>query len=170
MMEDERFQEIFAAYADGLLAVSYTYVKDWSIAEDIVQDVFIKFWQTSSQFNGESELKTYLTRMAINRSKDYLKSWRYRTHQLTTHFFIKQAVPDRIVKNEEQSMLAEVIFQLPVKYREVVILYFYKELTYKEIAHLLETPESTVKNRMYKAKELLKGNLPNERWEVLFDE
>ena len=170
MRDEEAFQNTFTAYADSLLAISYTYVKDWRIAEDIVQDVFVKFWHTPSQFMGQSELKTYLTRMAINRSKDYLKSWRFRTHQLTNHFFMKQTMPDQLVQNEEQSLLAEEIFQLPVKYREIVILYFYKEYTYKEIANLLVIPESTVKNRMYKAKELLKNKLPDDGWEVLFDE
>lgn len=170
MKEDATFQAIFHEHADALLVVSYAYVKDWAAAEDIVQDVFLTYWQRSEQFCQESSLKTYLTRMCINASKDYLKSWRYKTHSLTNHFFNSKRQRQRVHLQHERSVIGEAVLALPLKYREPVFLYFYEEYTYRDISELLEIPESTVRSRIQKAKEILKETLPNEQWEVLMDE
>ena len=167
MKQPNSFQEIFDTHAGDLLAITYTYVKDWGVAEDITQEVFIKFWQQQNQFRYESSLKTYLIRAAINRSKDYLKSWRYRTHLLTNRFLKNTRDKSTLIEQEEYALLANAIFELPVELREIIILYFYQHYTYKEIAEVLQTPESTIKNRMNKAKAILKQKLPNEEWEVL---
>ena len=167
MNQPNSFREVYDIHADDLLAITYTYVKDWGIAEDITQEVFTNFWQQQNQFRQESSLKTYLIRAAINRSKDYLKSWRYRTHLLTNQFFGNTRDNSAIIEQEEYALLANAVFELPVELREIIILYFYQHYTYKQIAEVLQTPESTIKNRMNKAKALLKQKLPNEEWEVL---
>ncbi len=82
-LEDERFRSIINEHNDYLLQLSYLYVKDWNTAEDVVQELFVNYWVKSEQFQAQASLRTYLTRMAINRCKDYLKSWRYRTQTLT---------------------------------------------------------------------------------------
>ena len=160
-------RDIFDAHADDILAITFTYVKDWGVAEDITQEVFTKYWQKSDQFRHESSLKTYLIRAAINRSKDTLKSWRYRTHVLTNRFSSKIYDRNKFVEDEELSLLAKAVFELHIELREIIFLYFYQEYTFKEIAEILQAPESTIKNRMKRAKELLKQQLPNEKWEVL---
>ena len=167
MNQPNSFREVYDIHADDLLAITYTYVKDWGIAEDITQEVFTKFWQQQNQFRQESSLKTYLIRAAINRSKDYLKSWRYRTHLLTNQFFGNTRDKSALIEQEEYALLANAVFELPVELREIIILYFYQHYTYKQIAEVLQTPESTIKNQMYKAKALLKQKLPKEEWEVL---
>ena len=167
MLQSNSFREIYETNADDILAITYTYVKDWGVAEDITQEVFTKFWQQKNQFRHESSLKTYLIRAAINRSKDYLKSWRYRTHLLTNRFSGNTKDKSALVEQEEYALLANAVFELPVELREIIILYFYQHYTYKEIGEVLQTPESTIKNRMNKAKALLKQKLPKEEWEVL---
>ncbi|MER1999914.1 MAG: sigma-70 family RNA polymerase sigma factor [Lysinibacillus sp.] len=167
MVNDQTFRDIFDQHADSLLAISYTYVKDWAAAEDIVQDVFIKYWQTHEQFRQDSSLKTYLTRMCINRSKDYLKSWRYRTQKLTNQFFGTQPQKEQLLIAEEQQEIGQAVLQLPIHFRELVLLYYYENYTYRNISTLLGIPESTVRSRLNKAKSTLKQVLPNEHWEVL---
>ena len=167
MNQPNSFREVYDMHANDLLAITYTYVKDWGMAEDITQEVFTKFWQQQNQFRQESSLKTYLIRAAINRSKDYLKSWRYRTHLLTNQFFGNTRDKSALIEQEEYALLANAVFELPVELREIIILYFYQHYTYKQIAEVLQTPESTIKNQMYKAKALLKQKLPKEEWEVL---
>lgn len=169
-MQNQTFRQLFDEHADDLLAISYSYVKDWSMAEDVVQDVFFKYWQSQEQFRQDSSLKTYLTRAVINRSKDTLKSWRYKTHILTNDFFSIVKPKQRIIQQEEQHSIGHAVLSLPVELREIVILYFYKEFTYREIAELLRTPESTVRHRMEKAKKLLRAALLHEEWEVLLHE
>ena len=86
---------------------------------------------------------------------------------LTNQFFGNTRDKSALIEQEEYALLANAIFELPVELREIIILYFYQHYTYKEIAQVLQKPESTIKNRMNKAKTLLKQKLPNEDWEVL---
>lgn len=167
---ESEFQVIINEYNDYLLQLSYLYVKEWNTAEDIVQDVFISYWLKSNEFKGNSSLKTYLTRITINKCKDYLKSWRYRTHTLTNVFttFIRQK--NRLILQDEQLIVAEAVLALPIKLREVIVLYYYEELTMIEISKFLHTPVSTIKYRLKKAKERLRKRLSIQRWEVLTNE
>ena len=170
MNEQQSLRQLFDLYADDLLAISYSYVKDWPIAEDLIQEVFLTYWNNPTAFRGESSIKTYLTRAAINRSKDYLKSWRYRTHYLTNEFFASYKQKKRLIEKEETFTIGRAIFQLPIEQREIIILYFYKQYTYKEIGELSQISETAVRKRMNKAKETLKKQLIQEEWEVLLHE
>lgn len=170
ILEDERFRNIINEHTDYLLQLSYLYVKDWNTAEDIVQDVFLNYWIKANQFRAQSSLKTYLTRMTINRCKDYLKSWRYRTH-LLTDVFTKIVEPNnRLVLQDEKTIVADAVLSLPIKLREVIILYYFNELTILKISSLLDISESTIKYRLKKAKERLKEMLSIQQWEVLVSE
>lgn len=170
MNDSPTFRELFDLYADTLLSISYGFVKDWGVAEDITQEVFMNYWRKEQQFRHESSLKTYLIRATINRSKDYLKSWRYRTHTFTNFFTQHTYAKQQLIEKEERSALTHAILNLPLEYREIILLYYYEELTYREVAAILQQPETTVKNRMKKAQELLRQQLPNEPWEVLLNE
>lgn len=167
---DEQWQSIVDTYTRPLLHMSYLYVKDFHAAEDIVQDVFVTFFEKQTQFREQSSLQTYLTRMTINRSKDYLKSWRYRTHQLTNYFTASYRQKNDVVEEEERLAIAEAVLALPMKYREMIILYFYEHYTLKEIAALLHLAPSTVHYRFQKAQQKLKIALSDTEWELLFHE
>ncbi|TKI60052.1 sigma-70 family RNA polymerase sigma factor [Lysinibacillus mangiferihumi] len=169
-LEDERFQSIVNENNDYLLKLSYLYVKDWNTAEDIVQEVFIKYWVKSEQFQAQASLRTYLTRMAINRCKDYLKSWRYRTQTLTNIFTDIIRNKNQLILQDEKLIVAEAILSLPIKFREVIILYYYNELTIQKISNILNTSESTINYRLKKARERLKDLLSTQQWEVLLNE
>ena len=169
-LEDIRFRAIIHEHNDYLLQLSYLYVKDWNAAEDIVQDVFINYWIKSEQFQAQSSLRTYLTRMAINRCKDYLKSWRYRTQTLTTIFPGKIRLKNQLIIQDEQLIVADAVLTLPIQFREVIILYYFEELTIREIAMIIDSSESTIKYRLKTAKERLKKKLATQQWEVLKSE
>ena len=154
-------------YTDLLFRIAFYYVKDSYIAEDIVQDVFMKFY--CSNYVEQGELRAYLSRMTANASKDYLKSWAYRKIQLKTKIFQneKSTHKDHLIHKEELNELDEAILALPLKQREAIVYYYLENLSFKEIASLLELPESTVKSRLKSGKALLKHKLVQEEWEVL---
>lgn len=169
-LEDERFRSIINEHNDYLLQLSYLYVKNWNTAEDVVQEVFINYWVKSEQFQAQASLRTYLTRMAINRCKDYLKSWRYRTQTLTNVFTDIIRTKNQLILQDEQLIVAEAVLSLPIKFREVIILYYFNELTIQKISNTLNTSESTIKYRLKKAKERLKEKLSTQQWEVFVNE
>lgn len=170
-LQEHEFQKVMKEHSDYLLRLAYMYVRDWPAAEDIVQDVFIKFYKGFEQFEGRSSLKTYLVRMTINKCKDYIRSWQYRKHVLTNSFSNQtKKVRNQLVEDDEKLELADAVLNLPLKYREVIIYYYYEEISVLEVAQLLSISDNTVKTRLRKARALLREKLKNEQWEVLLNE
>ncbi|WP_416147143.1 sigma-70 family RNA polymerase sigma factor [Salipaludibacillus sp. HK11] len=158
---------IFDKYGDQLLRLCFNYVKDWGKAEDLVQDVLIQCYIKIDEFRGDASLKNWIYRIAINRCKDVLKSYSFRRVFLHNFQSIrmtsKEYIPeDTILQKEENEILVKQIFRLPIKYREVILLYYYEELRISEIANILSINESTVKTRLRRSKQKLKKGLERE--------
>ena len=173
-MERYELQQIMREHGDYLMRLSYVYVKSWAVAEDIVQDVFIKFYKTQSKFKQQSSLKTYLAKMTINKSCDYLRSVKGRLAILKNSW---KEVPQSEASAEQRTLnklkdnqLAAAVLELPIKYREVIVLYYYEDMTSNAIALLLNIPENTVKTRLKRAREQLKSKLAPLQGEVNFNE
>ncbi|MGE7839946.1 RNA polymerase sigma factor [Lysinibacillus sp. NPDC093712] len=163
-------EEIIAEHADYLLKVAYLYVKNEATAEDIVQDVFIAFYQKQQQFRQESSLRTYLVKMTVNRSHDYLRSWKSKRLSLFEKISGRSTTvtPEKeiLVKSSKQE-LVEALFTLSVQYREVLILYYFEEMTTVDIAKLVHCPEATVRTRLQRARKQLATVIADYDWEVL---
>ena len=167
LSDEHAFNAAMTEYTDSLLRIAYLYVKDWQTAEDIVQDTFLTYYAKFEQFNSRSSLKTYLIRITINKCKDYLKSWRYRKMVLTNQFFGSKKEATRLLKREEKLNIAHAVLQLPFPLREVIIHYYYNELSVLEVSDLLQLSDNTVKTRLRRARQLLKQQLSDADWEVL---
>ncbi|MFJ7736216.1 sigma-70 family RNA polymerase sigma factor [Lysinibacillus sp. NPDC097287] len=163
-------EKIIEEYAEHLLRLAYFYVKDRHAAEDIVQEVFIKF--SSQKYEERGLLRAYLSTLTINLSKDYLKSWHYKKIILQEKLFPLRAKSERdaLLEAEERSQIGAAILELPLQYREPILLYYYEEMKVAEIATVLGIPENTVKTRLRRAREALKPYLKQEEWEVLVHE
>ncbi len=103
-------------------------------------------------------------RIAINHCKDYLKSWYNKNVVITdeepaNNITKKEMVEQVVIQKEADDELISAIMTLPIKYREVIYLFYYEELPIKEISVLTETGDNTVKTRLKRAKELLKERL-----------
>jgi len=168
--EERAFQDAMQKHTDYLLRVSYMYINDWQTAEDIVQDTFLTYYAKFEQFEERASLKTYLTRMTINKCKDYLKSWRYRKMSLTNQFFGMKKDRAVAIEQAERLDIANAVLDLPIQLREVIILYYYNELSVLEVSTLLVISDNTVKTRLRRARQLLKEQLSSDEWEVLTHE
>ena len=172
MFPIHNLKEIMNLYTEPLLRLAYYYVNDTQIAEDIVQEVFIKMYNSQTNYEERGELKAYLYKMTSNKSKDYLKSWSYRNIQLQNKIFpsASKIEVDQLVRKDEQTIIGDAILELPIKYREVLIYYYFNDMKISEVASILSTSESTIKTRLGRGKELLKKKLKDIEWEVLFNE
>jgi RNA polymerase sigma factor (sigma-70 family) len=147
-------QLVMDEYTDLLFRIAYYYTKDKLIAEDIVQEVFVKFYY-SEHYEEQNKLRAYLTKMTANKSKDYLKSWAYQKIKLT------EKLPFALSKdtheiNYASTPLEDAVLALPVKFKEVITYYYYEGFSIKEIAQIVKVNENTIKSRMKKAKALLR--------------
>lgn len=143
-------------YGDDLLRLCYLYLKDVHLAEDAVQDTFLQIYRHYDSFRGESSEKTWVTRIAINICKNYLKSpWRRR---VAPDDALLQTIAAPAFTAHDNTVI-KAVMALPPKYKDVILLYYYREMKIREIAELLEIPESTVSVRLMRAKERLQAAL-----------
>ena len=167
-MHISNFESIMLEYGTDVKRFIYTYVKNWDTASDLTQEVFIKVYKNLTLFEHRSSIKTWIFTIAANQAKDYLKSWHYRNLTLNELFSKKTTTIDKnpeteaIINNDNQSLLTYVQ-SLPVKYKEVIYLYYYEELTTVEISSLLNTSVSTIKTRLLRGKQLLRKRIPFEK-------
>lgn len=163
-------EQIIAEHGDYLLKVAYLYVKNEATAEDIVQDVFIAFYQKQQQFRQESSLRTYLVKMTVNRSHDYLRSWKSKRLSLFEKIIGRATTitPEKelLAKTTKQELVTA-LFTLSVPYREVLILYYFEEMTTVDIAKLVHCPEATIRTRLQRARKQLASIIGDDDWEVL---
>lgn len=163
-------EDLVYTYSDYLYRIAFSYVRDRQVAEEAVQDVMLKFYQVQPKLPSEAVVKSYLTRMVINRSYDYLRSWKNKRNTMLEMFHLKGPGVDReVVGATESEELLRAVLNLSIKYREAIILYYYEDLSIKEISEMLSCPESTVKSRILRARKMLKKVLKDEEWEVLKD-
>ncbi|MCD7034349.1 sigma-70 family RNA polymerase sigma factor [Metabacillus sp. GX 13764] len=138
--------------------LAFTYVKDWGLAEDVTQEVFIRCYRNLDQYRGEAGYKTWLYKIAINRCKDELKSRWFTFHQIKEKAGKRTASAEQsFLDRQRKKDLSELVLRLPLKYREVIMLHYYEELKMEEIKLLLGMNISTVKTRLRRGKMLLKS-------------
>lgn len=158
----ENLQQAMDAYGEYCLRIAYLYTKDWALAEEVVQDVFIAYYR-QNDFREQSSLKTYLVKITVNKSKNVLRfKWaKKRQHQYITPSLV-ESNEHTYIRKEQQQTLTQALLQLPLKYREPLILHYYNDYSTKEIAEILNTNENTVKTRMKRGREKLKDILQEE--------
>lgn len=160
------FDAVMDEHVRYLVRIAYLYVKNWATAEDLVQEVFVTYFQKSDQFRNEASLKTYLTKMTANRAKDYLRSWKHKKDVLFDTIFVQtKSTEEDLLQKEQLALLEKKLFELPMKYREPLILYYYDEQSIFEIAEYLQLNENTVKTRLRRAKQQMKQFFNDEEME-----
>ena len=150
------FNDAVEQYTTYLLKLSYLIVGNKHFAEDIVQEVFINFYDQFGDHPQLDNTKSYLVKMTMNGCHKYLTSWRYRITKL------KGIISKEAHQEPSQVGQAELLYtisKLPVNYREVILLYYFGEQTTIEMAKTLNCPISTVNARLQRAHQRLDRTL-----------
>lgn len=160
MAEDERriwLEEAMNRWETSLLRLCFAYLGDRDLAEDAVQETFLKAWKGWDRFRREADEKTWLTRIAINTSKDMRKSAWFRHVDRSAAL---DSLPEGSVPFEAlDDTITRTVMALPGKLRQVSLLCWLQGLSGDEAARVLRVPRSTVYHRLKKAQELLKQEL-----------
>lgn len=156
MVEANLLERLMKEYGDSVFRMCFLYLKDYQLAEDATQETFIKAAKGYEKFQNQSAEKTWLIRIAINSCKSIMR----------THWFqnmrnqIRDTSPDE--KTDlfetmlEKDSLSRAIMKLPQSDRQMILLYYYQELSLKEISEIIEKPVNTVNQKLYRARQRLK--------------
>ncbi len=151
-MTKEMFTELVLKSEQTLYRVSMSMLKNESDCEDAVQTAILAAYEKQDTLKNEAFFKTWLVRILINVCNKQLNA---KKRFVDIQDYIETADPSSEI-NLDVKMALE---RLPLKQREVIVLYYMEEFSVKEIKDILHIPEGTVKSRLSKARELLKISL-----------
>lgn len=157
---EEILTQMVATYQGALLRMCFLYLRDPAAAEDAVQETFLKAYKSIHSFRSESTERTWLMSIAINTCRDMNRSaWFRHTEKRVTPEELPLAAP---AQDEDALALAEAIRHLPGKHRDVILLYYYQDMTIQEVAEALHAAPSTIVKRLRQAEDKLRLTLTED--------
>ncbi len=161
-LTDHEMQRLLECYGNDILRLCTLYLKDRHLAEDALQETYIRVWQKYSTFRGQAEEKTWITRIAINVCKNFRRTaWFQRTEPFDL-IEIAGDIRDGYQQIDESIDLMQAILNLKEKYRTVLLLKYYEEFSVKEIADILSMKQSTVLSLLRRGRNQIRQYLKND--------
>lgn len=154
-MTKQLFETYFRAYYSLVYRIAFMQMKGHADAEDVAQEVFVRFLRYQPSFQNEEHEKAWFVRTTVNLCRDIIKSkWHSTTvsidkvsEQEKNYFYLPYPQEDDTLW---------VVMELPEHYRDCLYFFYYEDYSIKEIAQLLNMPENTVKTNLKRGRELLK--------------
>ena len=165
--DTEAFRQIIAENQRLVYHIVFRLVENVSDREDLCQDIFIKIYQNLSGFKFDSKLSTWIGRIAYNATINHLKKKKTplyddqcRESESVETVPAEQTLPDQLLtSNDLHHHLMVEIKKLPQNYATILTLFHLEEMSYLEIAEIMNLPEGTVKSYLFRARKCLKDNL-----------
>lgn len=163
-MEQELFdlkngstEQIIRYYADMVYRLAFARTGSKYDADDIFQEVFLRYVRSHPSFTSEEHRKAWLLRVTVNCSHQFFYAFRRTKEQELTE------APPATPFSEEDTSMYEQLLKLPPKYREVIHLFYYEDLSAEEISRMLNRKYSTVRTQLTRARALLRDFLEEEK-------
>lgn len=173
--EMQQFEVLVDKYKDKIYNMARNITGSQQEAQDLAQDIFLLIFKNIGSFQGRSSLSTWIYRISINKCLDWQRKQQrknsflhtlYRSKDQDQHIDPMEQLPNRqptpeeqYIKNEQIRELRNIIQGLPEKYQKVIILFHYQQMTYQEIADVLELPVRTIETQLYRGKQKIREQL-----------
>lgn len=155
------FEKLLRLYENRVRILGLSFFKNEIDTDDFIQEVFIKVYKNLSSFKGESLFSTWLMRIAyntainaINRRKEYLS--------LSEDFELVDldfGPEEQELRKHTKAAIQAAMGELPDRYKTCLDLYFFYDMSHKEISSVLDLPINTIKSHIFRAKKILRKNL-----------
>lgn len=150
------FKTIVAAYQNLVYSVALKVMGNQKDAEDAVQETFVKVFKGLKSFRLESKFSTWIYRIAYNTCLDISNLRHNKTAWDDIDDVTWKISDDGVERGSSQYDLDAAISELPLKYRQIIVLFYYNQFSYKEIADIISESEGNVKTLLYRARQHLK--------------
>ena len=158
-LREERLKQWMQAYGDSVLRTCYVWLKDRQLSEDAAQDTFLKAWRAMDRFEDQHEGsdRAWLMRIAANTCRDYQRNnWFRRVDQRVPIEELPQSLFR--VEDEDRSLFLSIL-DMPLKQRQMILMYHYQGLNLREVAQALDINLSSAHRRLKKAEAMLRVQL-----------
>ena len=178
--DEEAFRFLVEERKNSIYNICLGYTRNHEDAEDLAQDVFMEVFRSIDGFKGESDLNTWIYRITINKSLQFLRSikrkrrWNQMISFLTFDDFLEDSEDDspvyslgKEIKNEERvKILLKAVDSLPENQKTVFLLHQTEGLSYQEISEVMDTSLSAIESLMFRAKQNLRTRLSSwyQKW------
>lgn len=167
------FEELMRKYNKRIYNFIIRMVRSDELASDLTQDFFIKIYTVLSKYNFEYKFSTWAYRICYNLVIDHIRknqlqvdslddSMVSQRDMLLSENYVKEDGFKSLSDRETRTYVWQTVDTIPLKYRELILLRYIQDLKYEEIADITGLPVGTVKNRIFKAKEILKGEMEKD--------
>ncbi len=167
----DAFEEIVTRYKKLIFSVVFNFINDKEEASDVAQEVFIRIYNSLHRYNPKYKFSTWSVKIATNLCLDVLRKKRISSSpidEIAGTVKSTDTPEEDCIKDEQSRMVREAIAQLPEKYRVLIIMFHQNGLSYEEISKVLNQPMTIIKNRLYRARIMLRKKLePYIREEIL---
>lgn len=151
----DNLEKLLDVYANSLIGFINSYVKDYNSSEDIMMEVFLQLLLKRPDFDSEQKLKSWLFKVAKNKAINFLKHDRVTTKLSEEVLSDYQSFEDSLYKDNLSKVLLESMGAMKPKYREVIYLSFFEQMSLEEIAKTLDMDVRQVRNVKHRAKQKL---------------
>ncbi len=153
---EQAFNELVRRYQERVYWLARRFVEDHDAADDVVQDVFIKAYESLADFRGDSSFYTWIYRITVNLSLNAVRKRKvrefFRLEDVAGLGESEEKEPDRIAEsNETRAMIQKAIETLPEKQKATFVLRYYEELSYEEMSKILKTSVGGLKANYFHA-------------------
>lgn len=165
MPANQNLERLISEYGDALLRMCYLYLKDYHLAEDAVQETFIKAMKSYDSFEQNSSEKTWLTRIAINTCKNMMRNRWFKIARENVSLHIAELNGNPIEDFHKKTSVTGAIMKLGANDRKMIVLYYYQELPVKEIASITGKTRAAVSQCINRARIRLKKILMEDGYD-----
>lgn len=160
--EKEYFSEIITRYKNLVYAVILKMINNKEDANDLAQETFIKIYKNLDKYYPSFKFSTWIVKVTTNNVIDYHRKKKYETvsmEDIDYKIGVSSSPEEDCINNEERLYLNKLIDELPEIYKVPIILYHKQGFSYQEIAEIINEPLSKVKNRIFRARKILKKEI-----------
>ena len=169
----ESFDEVMRHYTPMIYRVAFTRLGNAADAEDVSQNVFVRYFKADITFESEEHRKAWLLRCAVNCANSFSSS-AWNRHKADSEEMealpYEGSVESAAEQKETRESVVSAVMKLKPKYRTVIFLFYFEDLSTAQIAEITKTRESTVRSQLSRARETLKKYLDSFREEAQVDE
>ena len=163
------FSELVKRHQKGLLRLSMRFVKDLDIAQDVVQESFIKTYEKLNSFEGRSSFKSWLYQITVNTARNKLREDRYDFSDIEdVQLGVDPQAETSLVHRAVGEILNAEVEKLPFKQKTALVLRVYEDMSFSEIAEVMECPYDTAKanyrHALLKLKEVFEDRAELKTW------
>ena len=163
------FSELVKRHQRGILRLSMRFMKDTDLAQDVVQDTFIKAYEKLNLFEGRASFKSWLYQIAVNTARNKLRESRHEFSNIDdVHLSVGATAENKLVHAAISEIIQTEVDRLPFKQKTALVLRVYEDMSFAEIAEVMECPYDTAKanyrHALLKLKETFEALSELKKW------